>query len=129
MRAVIGQHRMDRIGHGLDEGAEEVTGDASRGFLVQFDEGEFGDPVDGNQQIELALCGLDFGDVDVEVAKWVSFELAFGPASCSNRHYGCVRGGEIAVYDPDRRYFRRGRQWPSCMWSVHYATSEQNWRG
>ena len=78
MRAVIGQHRMDRIGHGLDEGAEEVTGDASRGFLVQFDEGEFGDPVDGNQQIELALCGLDFGDVDVEVAKWVSFELAFG---------------------------------------------------
>jgi hypothetical protein len=40
--------------------------------------------------------------------------LEAGPASCSNRHYSCARGGAIAVYDPDRRYFRRGRQWPSC---------------
>ena len=30
------------------------------------------------QRIELPLCGLDFGDVDVDIAEQVGFELALG---------------------------------------------------
>ena len=69
MGAVIGQHGVDGIRHGVDEGAQEVCGDASCGFLVQFDVDELGDAIDCHQQIEPALCGLDLGDIDVEVAE------------------------------------------------------------
>ena len=48
MRAVIGGHGVDRVRHGFDEGAQEVTGDAPRGYLVQLNEDELGDPIDGN---------------------------------------------------------------------------------
>ena len=59
MRSVVCQHGVDGVGHGLDEGAQEVSGDAPGGLLVQFDERELGDPVDSNQEIEPALSGLD----------------------------------------------------------------------
>ena len=67
---------MDRVGHRLNEGAQEVCGDISRGFLVQFDEGELGDLVNGHQEIKPAISGLNFGDVDVEVAERVGLQLA-----------------------------------------------------
>ena len=66
--AVIGQHDVRAIWHSLDEGLEEFGGGAPADALVQFDEGELGCPVDADQQIELALLRVDFGDVDVEVA-------------------------------------------------------------
>ena len=87
MGAVVGQHGVDGVGHSLDEGAEEVACDALRGFLVQFDEGELGGSVDGDQQVKLSLGGVDLGDVaeirricrrDVEIAERVGLELAFG---------------------------------------------------
>ena len=76
VRAVVGQHGVDPVGHGLDECAQEVTGDAARGFLVQLDKGELGCTVDGNQKVEPALCRVDLGDVDVELAERVGLELA-----------------------------------------------------
>jgi hypothetical protein len=47
-------------------------------FSVQFDKGELGGAVDGDEQIEPALCGSHFGDVDVEVADRIGLELALG---------------------------------------------------
>jgi hypothetical protein len=67
--AVIGQHRMDLVGHGLDEGAEEVGGYA-RGSL-ELDEGKLGGPVDRDEEAKLTLLCADLSDVDVEVADWV----------------------------------------------------------
>src|SRR3954451_9314650 len=67
---------MDLVGHSLDEGAEEVGGDAPGGFFVQLDKGELGGPVDGHQEIELALSGMDLGDINMEVAERIGLELA-----------------------------------------------------
>src|SRR6185295_11834941 len=43
---------------------------------MQLGEGELRGPIDGNEKVELALRGAYFGDVDVEVADRVGFELA-----------------------------------------------------
>jgi hypothetical protein len=69
---------VDPVGDGLDEVAQEVGGDATRHFLMQFDEGELRCSVDRDDEIELALRGSDLGDVDMEIADRVSFELVFG---------------------------------------------------
>ena len=66
--AVIGQHRVDIVRDGFDEGAQEVGGDVSIGFLFEPDEGQLRGSVDCHEQVELALFGADLGDVDVEVA-------------------------------------------------------------
>ncbi len=78
MRAVVGQDGMDPVGDGSDEGAKEIPPDPPGGFLMQFDKGELGGQVDGDQQVELALRGVDLGDVDVEVAERIGLELASG---------------------------------------------------
>jgi hypothetical protein len=40
LRAVVGEHGVNAIGHGSDEGAQEVGCDAAGGPLVQLGEGE-----------------------------------------------------------------------------------------
>ena len=76
--AVVGQHRVDLVWHGGDQGDQEgrSRGPASSGDGL--DEGELAGPVDCYIQIELALGGSDLGDVDVEVADRVALELAPG---------------------------------------------------
>ena len=37
---VVGQHGVDLVGHGLDQGMQEVRGDACRRFGMQLGEGE-----------------------------------------------------------------------------------------
>ena len=63
--AVVGQHRMDGVGHGRDEGPKEVARDPARGLLVQLGEGELGGAVDGHEEVEPALLGVHLG-----VAMW-----------------------------------------------------------
>ncbi len=65
---------MDAIGDGLEEGAEEVRGDADGGALVELGEGELRGAVDGDEEMELALLGPDLGDVDVKEADGVGLE-------------------------------------------------------
>ena len=74
---VVGQDDMDAIRHGLDQRPQEVSGDAARRLLVQFDEGKLCGAIDGNQEVELALFGSDLGDIHVEVAERVGFEGTF----------------------------------------------------
>ena len=76
MRAVVGQHGMDCVGHGPGECAQEVSCDASCGLFVQLYEGKLGDPVDCNQQVESTLSCLDLGNIDVEITEGVGLELA-----------------------------------------------------
>jgi hypothetical protein len=47
-------------------------------------------------------------------------------ASCSNRHQPDVAVEIGLSYYPGLGYSKKGWQWPNCMLSVHYGTSEQN---
>ena len=75
MRAVVGQHRVDLVGHGGGKGPEEVAGDTPRRLLMQLDKGELGGPVDRHEKVELALFGSHLGNIDVEIANRISLEL------------------------------------------------------
>jgi hypothetical protein len=43
---------------------------------MQLGKGELGGPIDGDEEIEPALGGADFGDVDVRVTDRIDLELA-----------------------------------------------------
>ena len=54
--------------HRLDEGPEDVIGDATADALVQFNEGELGCSVDANAKVELVLRGMNLVDIKMNVA-------------------------------------------------------------
>ena len=72
--ALVGEHRVDRVGHGRDEVTEEVARAAPRRLPVQLNKGELARAIDGHEQVEPALLGVHLGDVDVEEADRVGFE-------------------------------------------------------
>ena len=78
VHAVIGEHGVNFIGHGLDQRSEEVGCYPLRGLFMHLDKGELGGAVDGDQELERALFGPHLGDIDMEVADRVGFEL-FAP--------------------------------------------------
>ncbi len=57
MRAVVGEHGVDFVRDGFDEAAEEIAGD---------------------EQLELALFGAHFGDVDMKIADRIGLEFFLG---------------------------------------------------
>src|SRR5215217_263911 len=65
---------MHPVGHGRDHVAQEVSGDATSGFLVQFRKGKLTRAIDGHKEVELALLGPDLGDLDVEGADRIRLE-------------------------------------------------------
>src|SRR5580658_448894 len=69
---------VDLVGNGVDQPTQEVTRGLASHFLMQFDEGELRGSVDCNEQIEFALRGSDFGDVDMKIADRVSLEFLLG---------------------------------------------------
>ena len=73
--AIIGEDGVDEVGDGRDEIAQELGRDHLSGFVVQFDKGKLAGPINGHEEIELALVGLDFGDIDMEEADRVALEL------------------------------------------------------
>jgi AraC-like DNA-binding protein len=52
---VIGEHGVDLIRHGGDQGAQEVSGGACGGLLMQLDEGKLAGPVYGHEEVEFAI--------------------------------------------------------------------------
>lgn len=66
---------MDFVRNGCDQTEQKLSGDGRWSLLVQFDVGELRCSVDGDEHMELALLGADFGNVDVEVAERIGFEL------------------------------------------------------
>ncbi len=65
-------------GHGRDQGFEEAAGRHHVGGLHELNEGELGRSVDGNEEVEFAFRSAHLGDVDMEVADRIGFELALG---------------------------------------------------
>jgi hypothetical protein len=76
--SVVGEDRVDLVGDGGDQAAQEVSGGPARDLFVQFDQGELRGPIDCNDEIELALSGSNLGDVDMEIANRIGLELALG---------------------------------------------------
>jgi hypothetical protein len=76
--SVVGEHRVDLVGDGGDQAAEEVCRGLAQRLLVQLDEGELRRAVDRHQHVELALLRAHLGDVDVEVADGIGLELPLG---------------------------------------------------
>src|SRR6478752_6792609 len=69
--AVVGQDRVDVVGHSLYQGAQEVRRDVSIGSCLQPGEGKLRGSVDRHEQVKLALFGADLSNIDVEVADGV----------------------------------------------------------
>ena len=76
MDAVVGEHDLDPVGHGGDKGLQEGARGLRIGLVDELSDRELGGAVDGDEEIELALRGLHFGDVDVEEADRIGLELA-----------------------------------------------------
>ena len=72
--AVVGQHCVDAIRHRLDHGVQERHAALPVGRLRQPRDGEPRGPVNGDEQVELALAGADLGDVEVEEPDRIGFE-------------------------------------------------------
>ena len=72
--AVVGEHRVHPVGHGLDEMPEEIARDPPRRSSMELDEGELGRAVDGDEQVEPPFRRVNLGQIDVEVAERVSLE-------------------------------------------------------
>src|SRR5215204_5846725 len=65
---------MHPVGHGRDQVAQEVAGDATGGFLVQFRKGKLTRAVDGYEEVELAVLSPHLSDVDGEGADRIRLE-------------------------------------------------------
>ena len=66
---------MDLVGHGRNKMVKEFGGNLGGRFLMQLDKGEFRRSIDGDKEMELAFFGPHFGNVDVEEADRIGFEL------------------------------------------------------
>ena len=54
------------------------AGGAPFGSTMRLDEGELADPVNGDDHVELALCRLNLGNVDMKEADRVALERGLG---------------------------------------------------
>src|SRR4029077_16291949 len=75
LNAIVGENRVDLVRDSRNQGLEEDGGGRPPSLFHQLHEGEFAGAVDGDIEVELALSGLDLGDVDMEEADRVGLEL------------------------------------------------------
>jgi hypothetical protein len=64
--SIVGEHDLDPVGHTGDKGLQEGARGLHIGLADELSDRELGSSIDGDEEIELALRGLHFGDVDVE---------------------------------------------------------------
>jgi putative transposase len=64
--------------HSGDKGLQEGARGLGIGLVDQPSDREFRGAIDRDEEIELALGGLHFGDVDVEIANRIGLKLALG---------------------------------------------------
>src|SRR5215831_11321800 len=76
--SIVGEHDLDLVGHSGDKGLQEGARSLRIGFVDELSDRELGGAVDRDKEIELALLGLHFGDVDAEEANRIDLELALG---------------------------------------------------
>jgi hypothetical protein len=63
---IVCEDGVDLVRRSPDERAQEIADDPRRGLLMKLERGEFGRPVDGDVQVELAFGGSHFDDFGVE---------------------------------------------------------------
>ena len=73
--SVVGEYGVNTIWNGFDERLEERGSSSHICLFDEFDHSELRGPVDGHEQVELALRGSYFGQVDVEEADRIGVEL------------------------------------------------------
>ncbi len=83
LNAVIGQDRVNAVRHGRHQIAEKVFRDYPCGLGMKFCVGKLRRPINRHKQIQPTLIGLNFGNIDMEVANdyVVSFDalpLSYG---------------------------------------------------
>lgn len=66
---------MNFVGDGLDQGLQESRSGMDVGAFLEVGESEFGCPINGNEELELAFGSLNLGNIDVKVADRVGFEF------------------------------------------------------
>ena len=66
---------MDPAGHGGDQVAQDRGGGHFPGLLLRVAASEPGGAVDSDEEIQLALSGLNLGDINVKVAERVGLEV------------------------------------------------------
>ena len=75
LKPVVGEDCVNAVGHAFDEPSKEVRRDPACRPFVELREGELADPVDGHEQIQLALFGPDLREIDVDVPERIRPEL------------------------------------------------------
>jgi len=86
---IVGQNGMDPIRNDAQEIFEEFPGRLPIGFPDELCDSEFACPVDGNEEVQLALRSLDFGNIDVKKTDGIAFKtLSFGLVSLDIRKPG-----------------------------------------
>ena len=87
--AVIGQNGVDPVRDHTQEIFEKFPGRLPINFPDQVCDSEFACPVDSNEEVQLALSSLYFGNIDVKKAYGIAFEtLSFGLVSFDIRKPG-----------------------------------------
>ena len=71
----LGENCMDLIWHSFEHVLKELPSSASVSRFNKLGDSELGCAVDADEEVELALGGLHFGDVDVEEPDRVALEL------------------------------------------------------
>ena len=84
--AVVGEHGVDAVRNRFNERFEEGGSGPHICFFDEFDHRELRGPVDGHEQVELALGRSYLSQVDMEEADRISVELL--PASLIAFHIG-----------------------------------------
>jgi len=78
LASIVGEHDLDPVGHGGDNSLQEEARGLGIGLVDEPSDRELGGAVDRDEEIELALRGQHFGDVEVEESDRVGLELALG---------------------------------------------------
>lgn len=73
--AVIREYGVDAIGDRLEQKLEKLRRCLAMCFGDQLRGRKLARPIIADEEIELALHGLNLGDIDVNVADWVALEL------------------------------------------------------
>ncbi len=72
--AIIGQDRVDAVGNHFQQVLQKLPRRSPVGLLNQLGDRVLAGSVDGNEEIELTLGGLHFGDVHVKEPDGVALE-------------------------------------------------------
>ena len=78
LNAVVGEHSVDAVGDGLDQGFEEGGGCRHVRLHLQPHEGEFARSIDRHLKAQLAFRCADFSEINVEEADRIALEARLG---------------------------------------------------